>query len=172
MKKLLAILALAITAAIIYAEQVPLTFESIGYTELLKPQAISYNAEVPAVAAVAAIVAVEDDPETADIDETVIGVEAVEAKDAVPASFTVVSLYRLGYKTPVVDTTINGVHAVIAPNSSPEFTITATVPVSVFAQAYTGDVDQLALILSTIGAIQPDEAMCDVIRAFTFSLLQ
>ena len=156
MKKLLAILALAITVATIHAGQVPLTFGSIGYTELLKPQSISYNAEVPAVEAV---VATEE-------------LEAVEAQDAIPASFTIVSLYRLGYKTPVVDTTINGVHAVIAPNSSPEFTITATVPVSVFAQAYTGDVDQLALILSTLGTIQPDEAMCDVIRAFTFSLLQ
>ena len=150
MKKLIAIFALTATVAIIHADQVPLNFAAIGYTELLKPQSISYNAEVPAVEAT------EDN----------------EAKDAIPASFTIVSLYRLGYKTAVVDTTINGVHAVIAPNSSPEFTVKATVPVSVFAQVYDGNIEELALILATVGTVKPDAAMCDVIRSFTFGMLQ
>ena len=152
MKKLITTLAI-LTAIATYAEKVPLTISATGYTELLKPQSISYIAAVDAVA---------DDPETVDVDES---------SPAVPAQIAIKATYQLGYKVPVVDTVIDGVRTVIAPASMPAFNLDITLPVSTFAAFYEGDVAQLVQVLETVGSVTPGDELTETIRSVAFSIL-
>ncbi|NCC50229.1 MAG: hypothetical protein EOM20_03340 [Spartobacteria bacterium] len=148
-----AIAILAAIATLAQAEPVPLSISATGYTDLLKPQSISYVAGVDAVV---------DDPATADIDESA---------DAVPAHFVISASYRLGYKTTVVDMTLDGIGVQIAPASAPEFVLTMTVPVAVWEAYYTGDTAALIGVLSVAGSVVPGPELTETIRSVAFGLL-
>jgi len=155
MKNKVMILAIAIAAPAIaaLAADVPLTIHATGDTGKLIPTGISY---VPAVDAV------EDDPATADIDETVA---------AVPAYFAIQATYRLGYKSTVVDMDLEGIGVQIAPASAPEFLLTMTVPVATWETYYPGDTAALIGVLSVAGSVVPGDELTEVIRTVAFGLL-
>lgn len=146
MKKMMMIsIAMSTLAAGAIADPVPLSLKATGYTELIMPQSVSYQAAVP-------------ESVTTDAEGNAVTNAATEA------AITIIASYQLRSGVPVVETALSGITTVITPNSNPTFTLTIKLPVETFAAYFPGDVSGLVAALQAAGSIQPNAALTELIR--------
>ena len=143
MKRIIALAAILATSAI--ADPVPLSLQATGYTELIMPQSVIYQAAVPE--------SVTTDSEgnattNAAIDEAII----IECD------------YQLRAGVTVVDTTLSGIRTEIAPRSNPTFSLKITLPVATFSAYFGAGADGIVSALQAAGSIQPNAALTELIR--------
>jgi len=143
MKRLIALAAILATSAI--ADPVPLSLQATGYTELIMPQSVSYQAAVP-------------ESVTEDAEGNAVTNAATEA------AITIIASYQLRSGVPVVETTLSGITTVITPNSNPTFNLTIKLPVETFSAYFGAGADGIVAALQAAGDLKPNDALTALIR--------
>jgi len=151
MKNLIA--SLTLIASIAFADPVPLVLRSTGYSELIKPQAISYKPSVT------------NEPIVFD------GESLATNRVVTPAMIEIAATYQLTAGAPVVDITLDGIRTVIAAQTYPVFNLTITLPVAQFLSYYQGDGAALIAAMQQAGTITPNEALTGLIRAVAVQVI-